>query len=125
MKIFRTKKPFIAIALIILASITTIIVLNLDVPIRFIKSYKNGTLTLEKIRFDIAAFDLGKRSPFTPIDKKTSTMDGMTQVYVPEGEFIMGMTHNHKFPDSPEHTVYLDAFWMDKVEVTNAMYLKC
>jgi formylglycine-generating enzyme required for sulfatase activity len=97
----------------------------LDVPIRFIESYKNGTLTLEKIRFDLASFDVGRKSPFTPIDKKTSSMDGMTQVYVPEGEFIMGTTHNHDFPDSPEHTVYLDAFWMDKVEVTNSMYLKC
>lgn len=125
MKIFSTKKPYVVVALIILASITSIIVLNLDVPLRFIESYKNGTLTLEKIRFDIASFDFGRKSPFTPIEKKTSATDGMIQVYVPEGEFIMGMTHNHKFPDSPEHIVYLDDFWMDKVEVTNAMYLKC
>jgi formylglycine-generating enzyme required for sulfatase activity len=63
--------------------------------------------------------------PVTPIDKKTSAFDGMTQVYVPEGEFIMGAEHEIKKPDSPKHLVHLDAFWMDKVEVTNAMYLKC
>jgi formylglycine-generating enzyme required for sulfatase activity len=27
--------------------------------------------------------------------------------------------------DSPVHPVYLDAFWMDKVEVTNGMYERC
>ena len=125
MNIFGTKKLFGAITLIILVSITSLIVMNVDVLLRFIHSYQNGTLTLEKMRFDIASFNLGKKLPVTPIDKKNSKMDGMIQVYVSEGEFIMGTTHNHKFPDSPEHVVYLDAFWMDKVEVTNAMYLKC
>jgi formylglycine-generating enzyme required for sulfatase activity len=37
----------------------------------------------------------------------------------------MGAEHELKKPDSPRHIVYLNAFWMDKVEVTNAMYLKC
>jgi len=125
MNIFRTKKLYITIALVLLVSITGIIVLNLDVLLRFIHSYQSGTLTLEKIRFDIASLNLGRKSPFTPIDKKKSAMDGMIQLYVPEGEFIMGTTHDHDFPDSPEHTVYLDAYWVDKVEVTNSMYLKC
>jgi formylglycine-generating enzyme required for sulfatase activity len=35
-------------------------------------------------------------------------------VFVPPGEFIMG-----------ENTVYLDPFWIDKTEVTNAMYAQC
>ena len=125
MNIFGAKKLFGAITLIVLVSITSLIILNLDVLLRFIHSYQNGTLTLEKMRFDIASFNLGKKSPVTPIDKKTSTMDGMIQVYIAEGEFRMGTVHNRKAPDSPEHVVYLDAFWMDKVEVTNAMYLKC
>jgi len=125
MKIFRTKKPYVVTVMVVLALITSIVILNLDVSLRFIQSYQNGTLTLEKMRFDIASFDFGKKSPVTPINKKISSIDGMIQVYIPEGEFIMGMTHTHKLPDSPAHTVYLDAFWMDKVEVTNSMYLKC
>jgi len=27
--------------------------------------------------------------------------------------------------EKPPHTVYLDAFWVDKFEVTNAQYKKC
>jgi len=27
--------------------------------------------------------------------------------------------------EKPQHTVYLDAFWIDKTEVTNAQYRKC
>jgi formylglycine-generating enzyme required for sulfatase activity len=125
MKIFRTKKTYLAIALVILVTITVLLALNFDVVLRFVHSYQNGTLTMEKLRLDIASFDLGRKSLVTPVDEKTSTIDGMIQVYIPKGEFIMGTTHTHKTPDSPAHTVYLDTFWMDKVEVTNSMYLKC
>jgi formylglycine-generating enzyme required for sulfatase activity len=38
----------------------------------------------------------------------------MSMLFVPPGEFIMG-----------SNTVYLDSFWIDKTEVTNAMYAKC
>jgi formylglycine-generating enzyme required for sulfatase activity len=49
-------------------------------------------------------------------------------VYVPAGEFLMGSSDED--PDAedyekPQHTVYLDAFWIDKLEVTNAQYRQC
>lgn len=47
-----------------------------------------------------------------------SGKDGMVMVFVPEGEFTMG-------EGSDEHQVYLNAFWIDQTEVTNAMYAKC
>jgi formylglycine-generating enzyme required for sulfatase activity len=50
--------------------------------------------------------------------------DGMTLLYVPAGEFTMG-SDNGEADEKPVHTVYLDAFWIDKTEVTNAMYEKC
>lgn len=125
MKKFTFKKTYRAVAFIILLFITSLTVLNLDVFVRFIHSLQNGTLTEEKIRLDIASFNIGKTPPVTPIDKKKSATDGMVQVYVREGEFIMGEDHKLKKPDSPKHVVYLDAFWMDSVEVTNSMYLKC
>jgi formylglycine-generating enzyme required for sulfatase activity len=47
--------------------------------------------------------------------------DGMVMMYVPEGEFQMGSSVGG--PDEePVHAVYLDAFWIDKTEVTNAMF---
>ena len=52
--------------------------------------------------------------------------DGMTMMYVPEGNFIMGWPDNAgNSYQHPQHTVYLDAFWMDKTEVTNGMYALC
>ncbi len=42
--------------------------------------------------------------------------------WVPGGSFWMGDNH---FPDArPEHLVYVDGFWLDKHEVTNAEYAK-
>lgn len=53
-----------------------------------------------------------------------SPIDGMTLVYVPAGEFIMG-SNEGDVDEKPMHTVYLDAFWIDKTEVTQGMYAKC
>ena len=50
-----------------------------------------------------------------------SEKDGMTMVYVPAGEFQMG-SENGSPDESPVHAVYLDAYWIDQTEVTNAMY---
>jgi eukaryotic-like serine/threonine-protein kinase len=52
-----------------------------------------------------------------------SSKDGMVQVFVPAGEFEMGSNEYHD--EKPIHTVYLDAFWIDQTEVTNAMYEQC
>jgi hypothetical protein len=45
-------------------------------------------------------------------------------VLVPAGEFVMG-SDNDMAPAKPAHTVYLDTFYIDQYEVTNAMYLEC
>ena len=66
--------------------------------------------------------------------------DGMMMVYVPAGEFTMGIDADdalvicEKYLDGcdrlwytdeePVHTVYLDAYWIDSTEVTNAMYAR-
>jgi formylglycine-generating enzyme required for sulfatase activity len=64
----------------------------------------------------------------TPTPGIGSTMisdkDGMTLLYVPAGEFIMG-SENGSDDEQPVHTVYLDAFWIDQTEVTNNMYMLC
>jgi hypothetical protein len=63
----------------------------------------------------------------TPTTGVVSTMigkDGMTLVYVPAGEFSMG-SNGPRLDETPLHSVYLDAFWIDQTEVTNAMYAQC
>jgi formylglycine-generating enzyme required for sulfatase activity len=58
---------------------------------------------------------------------QTSSFDGMVMVYVPAGNFLMGTvdesgsTYEHTL-EHPQHTVYQDGFWIDKTEVTNAMF---
>lgn len=64
----------------------------------------------------------------TPVLEIGSTMvsekDGMTMVYVPRGEFTMGSEDDD--PDErPAHKLDLEAYWIDKTEVTNAMYIRC
>src|SRR5215216_8106271 len=55
---------------------------------------------------------------------KTSPKDNATMVYVPAGQFPMG-SENGLTDEQPVHTVQLDAFWLDRTEVTNEMYRKC
>ncbi len=53
-------------------------------------------------------------------------IDGADLVYVPAGEFIMGSESDLAFNnEAPEHTVYVDAYWIYIYEVTNAQYRSC
>lgn len=67
--------------------------------------------------------------------------DGMVMVYVPEGEFSMGVNIDTSMEfcqqyrsdcqrdwftsEEPVHSVYLEAYWIDRTEVTNEMYALC
>ena len=88
-------------------------------------------------------------SGFRELTSRTTRVrekDGMEMVYVPPGEFFMGSTEEAfnaaveicMFAGSskryceqwysreiPQHKVYLEGYWIDKVEVTNEQYLKC
>ena len=50
--------------------------------------------------------------------------DGMLMVFIPEGEFMMGST-NGDADEEPVHIVNLEAYWIDRTEITNAMYARC
>jgi formylglycine-generating enzyme required for sulfatase activity len=91
-----------------------------------------------------SAFELPTETPEPPTETSTATLvptptpgigltmispqDSMTLDYVPAGYFLMGSTNADTLANSdefPQHTVYLDAFWIDQTDVTNAMYAKC
>lgn len=57
-------------------------------------------------------------------DRRVSARDGMLQLFVPAGSFVMGTDDSPWFFLGPEHTVTLDAFWIDQTQVTNAMYAR-
>ena len=67
---------------------------------------------------------LEKKDNYEAGSQKVSPSDGMVMRYVPAGKFQMGYSEGKK-DEEPVHTVYLDAFWIDQTEVTNAMYRKC
>jgi len=54
-----------------------------------------------------------------------SPVDGMPLVCVPAGDFLMGSTGDTGNSEKPQHTVYMDAYWIDQTEVTNAQYARC
>ncbi len=59
---------------------------------------------------------------------QTRSQDDMTMVYVPAGEFLMGSAEDDSAAaadEKPQHKVYLDAFWIDQTEVSNAQYRAC
>jgi eukaryotic-like serine/threonine-protein kinase len=54
--------------------------------------------------------------------------DRMMLVYVSEGEFLMGSADSDTLAqnfEKPQHTVFLNAFWIDQTEVTNQQYRSC
>ena len=75
-----------------------------------------------------------------PGDKTTREKDGMTMVYVPGGEFTLGMNTAEQYANCEKffyscnpgefsidttRTVKLDSFWIDQMEVTYAQFAKC
>ncbi len=74
-------------------------------------------------------------------EMRTREIDGMVEMFIPEGVFTMGSTASNTLDEcetlldscqiemfrdeEPEHDVYLQGFWMDQTEVTNGMYAKC
>jgi len=71
---------------------------------------------------------LGTSSNTTPSSGEIIDPKGVVMRFVPAGEFTMG-SDEASSPDDmheqPAHQVYLDAFYIDKYEVTNRLYKAC
>jgi formylglycine-generating enzyme required for sulfatase activity len=56
-------------------------------------------------------------------------ISGVEIVFVPAGQFLMGSpeSDSNREPGSeePQHTVYLDSFWITKTQITNTMFNIC
>ncbi len=60
----------------------------------------------------------------TPYPAQITDSKGIQMALVPAGEFTMG-SEDGDSDEEPVHQVYLDAFYMDIYEVTNAAYRAC
>ena len=70
--------------------------------------------------------------PTTAVDAKlqagqTLTRGGALIMAVPSGMFLMGSKGDPLAfgNETPQHALYLDAFWMDRDETTNGLYAQC
>ncbi len=68
--------------------------------------------------------------PIPPVAHERQTRirekDGMVEVCIPAGEFLMGSDESDKVAkddEKPQRRVYLDDYWIDQTLVTNAMFV--
>jgi len=75
----------------------------------------------------LALLIIGCGSDNNDVNNNIVVKDEVPMVLIPDGEFLMGNIDHWLFvpdDDKPVHTVYIDAFYMDIYEVTNAQYKK-
>lgn len=85
------------------------------------------TLTQDTVDPSVTASPKSTSTPvstLTPIPLPTEITDakGVSMALVPAGDFIMGSGGSN---EKSAHTVYLDDYYIDKYEVTNASYKEC
>jgi formylglycine-generating enzyme required for sulfatase activity len=107
-----------------------------DGPVFFeVVVYALNQITGERFGGDVGAWrnwwEPEEPTPEAPSSSITWTRpaDGMVMIHVPEGEFQMGCDRGNpqefcSSDEQPLHTVYLDAYYVDKYEVTNAQYVE-
>ena len=107
-------------------SVVTKIETELPQSTTYVASPTAGSATLTAAAGAVSTYtaDLSIPPACTDIGQTwTSPIDGMTLACVPAGEFNMGSDEGDD-DENPVHLVYLDAFWIDRTEVTNAMFTR-
>ena len=81
------------------------------------------TLQLESSQIEISKLTIQTIDGRPPFETQKSSVPTSApipkEVLIPAGDFLMGVI---KGKENPVHTVYLDAFYIDALEVTNAEY---
>jgi formylglycine-generating enzyme required for sulfatase activity len=59
------------------------------------------------------------------LQAESTDSKGVEMVLVPAGDFSMGSDTSDALDEKPAHTVFLDGYYIEKFEVTNAQYKAC
>jgi len=110
MKIFFHKKPLIL----------CLMLLTLSMACRGEKEPNCENLLLEDIKETFPVFISESAETGTAI----RVTDGMTMLFISSGSFKMGLEDGND-DERPVHSIYLDEYWIDQTEVSNAQYQKC
>ena len=89
-------------------------------PASYMLPNKNGWYVIYvKVKYpDQTISDVVKDSIFVDVDSSP-------MVLIPAGDYYMGSNDNNSDRDEqPAHRVHIEAFWMDKYEVTNLWFVK-
>ena len=81
-------------------------------------AFQYGDRTWQDVGNQFSLYLVCEWEPTESLPTEITDAKGVEMVHVPAGEFTMGS-------DSDAHTVYLDAYYIDKYEVTNALYKAC
>jgi formylglycine-generating enzyme required for sulfatase activity len=74
----------------------------------------------------VVAMFLQASTPLPEFTPQIRFVDGVEQVWVPEGLFVAGDVSGIGYDDEkPLHIVFTDGFWMDRTTVTNVLYASC
>lgn len=127
---FRKGLTAWQITLVVLLVVNSLLLLALVIP-RFISdpgfSPQMGTsesATQPTLTPIISMTQQTSNAPMLETVTKTNRIDGAVYVLIPAGEFLMG-DDNGEPEERPEHTVYLQQFWMKATAVTNQEYARC
>lgn len=127
-KFLRSRKNLAMLACILLViALALYVVINTQSPLSasLRTGYLRVTQGIRRQQAIGASADEGADIPVTPVQLRVSDVDGMAQVYVPEGKFSMGTDDKEAQKNRPAHGVVLSAFWIDQTEVSNRMFALC
>jgi len=118
----RTRKPNTAIIVAVIGAVATLIAGLLSSPLMERWFFPAETPIATNTVTVMPEIDFTPTSK--PLPNEITVSGRGSMLLIPAGKFTMG-NNNGAEDEKPAHKVYLDAYYIDKFEITNAMYKDC